>query len=513
MTEQCSNADLKGRLADLFMGSFQEKFIRNALVQQGSGNPLLDRKLRSGRLNSEHVATIFRLGRRDNSARHSRRLKAINSDIPHPGNSRTANTMPSKDWRIAVIGLGYVGLPLAVEFARNYPTTGFDIKQSRIDELKAGEDSTLEVEAESLAGLENICFTSKQDEIGQCNIYIVTVPTPIDEFKRLDLYPLESACRTVAAVLNRGDVVIIESTVFPGASEEVCMPILEADSALTFNEDFFIGYSPERINPGDKEHRISDIRKLTSGSTPEIAEFVDQLYASIISAGTYKVSSIRVAEAAKVIENTQRDINIALINELAMLFDRLGLDTEEVLQAAGTKWNFLNFRPGLVGGHCIGVDPYYLTHRATKAGYHPEIILAGRRLNDSMADYVADKLVRSMSEKGISVVGSRILVLGLTFKENCPDTRNSQVFGLIELLQDMNATVDVSDPWVSGIEIEGINLVEQGETGKYDAVVIAVGHRQFVEMGIQQIRAMGKARCVIFDLKYLFDRQLTDARL
>jgi UDP-N-acetyl-D-galactosamine dehydrogenase len=421
--------------------------------------------------------------------------------------------MKNPDSKIAIIGLGYVGLPLAVEFARHYPTTGLDIKQSRIDELKAGKDSTLEIEPEELASLANIRFTTNPEDLAASNIYIVTVPTPIDEFKRPDLRPLESACRTVGAVLKQGDIVIFESTVFPGATEEVCMPILEKVSGLKFNRDFFLGYSPERINPGDKNHRITDIEKLTSGSTPGTADFVDQLYASIITAGTHKVSSIRVAEAAKVIENTQRDINIALINELAKLFDHLGLDTEEVLQAAGTKWNFLGFRPGLVGGHCIGVDPYYLTHRATQAGYHPEIILAGRRLNDSMADYVADKLVRKMSEAAIPIVGANILVMGVTFKENCPDTRNSQVFRVIDQLRTMNAKVDATDPWVNEVGVAEMDLVSIGEMGQYDAIVIAVAHHQFIEMGIEKIRALGKKNCLVFDLKYLFNASETDLRL
>jgi UDP-N-acetyl-D-galactosamine dehydrogenase len=415
--------------------------------------------------------------------------------------------------KIAVIGLGYVGLPLAVEFARQYRTIGFDIKESRIDELRRGQDSTLEVEPEELQGLESLEFTAKGARIADCNVFVVTVPTPIDEFKRPDLGPLEAACRTVGAALGRGDTVIFESTVFPGATEDICRPILERVSGLEFNREFFLGYSPERINPGDNQHRISDIVKLTSGSTPETAAFIDRLYASIISAGTYPVSSIRVAEAAKVIENTQRDINIALINELARLFDVLGLDTEEVLQAAGTKWNFLGFRPGLVGGHCIGVDPYYLTHRATQVGYHPEIILAGRRINDSMADHVTDKLVRRMSEARISVVGARILVMGVTFKENCPDTRNSQVFRMIELLRRMNAVVDAVDPWVDTAEASALKLIERGAEGRYDAIVIAVGHRQFRDMGIEAIRGMGKQHCLVFDLKYLFPKNQTDLRL
>ena len=415
--------------------------------------------------------------------------------------------------KIAIIGIGYVGLPLAVEFAKQYPTIGFDIKQSRIDELNAGKDSTLEVGPEELAKLEGIRFTTTPEDIGNSNIFIVTVPTPIDEFKRPDLGPLQRACRTIGTALKQGDIVIFESTVFPGATEEVCMPILEQVSGLKCNQDFFLGYSPERINPGDKSRRITDIQKLTSGSTPQAADFVDKLYSSIITAGTYKVSSIRVAEAAKVIENTQRDINIALINELSKLFDRLELDTEEVLEAAGTKWNFLNFRPGLVGGHCIGVDPYYLTHRATQAGYHPEIILAGRRLNDSMADHVADKLVRKMSEAGIAVVGANILIMGVTFKENCPDTRNSQVFQVMAQLKKMNAKVDATDPWVDIEEAADLGLVNTTETEKYDAIVLAVAHKQFSQMGIEHIRSLGKENCVIFDLKYLFDPQQTDVRL
>ena len=415
--------------------------------------------------------------------------------------------------KIAIIGLGYVGLPLAVEFAKQYHTTGFDINQSRIDELKICKDSTLEIEPEELKNLEKICFTTNPEDIRDSTIFIVTVPTPIDEFKRPDLSPLQSACRTIGTVLKQGDLVIFESTVFPGATEEVCMPILEEVSGLKFNQEFFLGYSPERINPGDKQHRITDIEKLTSGSTPITAARVDQLYASIITAGTHKVSSIRVAEAAKVIENTQRDINIALINELAKLFDHLDLDTEEVLKAAGTKWNFLNFRPGLVGGHCIGVDPYYLTHRATQAGYHPEMILAGRRLNDSMAGHVADKLVRTMSEKELSVVGANILVMGVTFKENCPDTRNSQIFRVIAQLKRMNAKVDATDPWVDVEEAADLGLVLTNEPDKYDAIIIAVAHKQFKEMGIEEIRKLGKENCVVFDLKYLFDQQLTDVRL
>jgi UDP-N-acetyl-D-galactosamine dehydrogenase len=417
------------------------------------------------------------------------------------------------DIRIAIIGLGYVGLPLAVEFAKKYPVCGFDINQTRIEALSAGIDSTLEITSEELSGLERLQFSSNRDDLHSSNVYIVTVPTPIDEFKSPDLKPLRDACHTVGKVLKKDDLVIFESTVFPGASEEVCMPILEKESGLTFNRDFFLGYSPERINPGDKQHRITDIEKLTAGSTEEIAEFVDQLYRSIITAGTHKVSSIRVAEAAKVIENTQRDLNIALINELAMLFDKLDLDTEEVLKAAGTKWNFLGFRPGLVGGHCIGVDPYYLTHRAMQAGYHSEMILAGRRINDSMASHVVDKLVRKMSEEGITIVGANILVMGVTFKENCPDTRNSQVIRVIEQLRSMNANVDATDPWVEQAQSQQLELIECGEKAKYDAIVIAVNHAEFKDMGIDAIRSLGRDNCVLFDLKYMFGREQTDLRL
>jgi UDP-N-acetyl-D-galactosamine dehydrogenase len=423
------------------------------------------------------------------------------------------NNLQNKPTTLAIIGLGYVGLPLAVEFARQYATTGFDISQPRIDELNAGKDSTLEVEPEELAKLDKIKFTTEVEDIRDCNVYIVTVPTPIDAYKEPDLRPLEGACKTIGTVLKKDDLVIFESTVYPGATEEVCAVLLEHISGLVFNQDFFLGYSPERINPGDKHHRITDIMKVTSGSTTKIANFVDELYASIITAGTYKTSSIKVAEAAKVIENTQRDVNIALINELARLFDKLDLDTEEVLEAAGTKWNFLPFRPGLVGGHCIGVDPYYLTHKAIQSGYDPQMILAGRRLNDSMADFAIDKLLREMSERGVAVKGANILVMGVTFKENCPDTRNSQVFHMVDTLRGMDANVDVTDPWVDKQEAAELQLVRRGGAGQYDAIVIAVAHQQFKEMGIQAIRGMGKENCLLFDLKYLFDKQQTDLRL
>ena len=421
--------------------------------------------------------------------------------------------MRLEDSRIGIIGLGYVGLPLAVEFARQYPTTGFDINQARIAELRKGKDSTLEVASDELKTMQKIRFTTNPNDIQDCNIYIVTVPTPINADKEPNLTPLEAASNTIGVVLKKDNLVIFESTVFPGATEEVFALLLEQVSGLVFNEDFFLGYSPERINPGDKKHRITDIKKVTSGSTPKVATFVDQLYASIIKAGTYKAKSIRVAEAAKVIENTQRDVNIALINELAKLFDKLDLDTEEVLEAAGTKWNFLNFRPGLVGGHCIGVDPYYLTHKSIQAGYDPQMILAGRRLNDSMADFVIDKLVRKMSENGVAIKGAKILVMGVTFKENCPDTRNSQVLHIIDTLRGMDAYVDATDPWVGKKEAEQLQLVRRGGANQYDAIVIAVAHQQFKDLGIGEIRGMGKEQCVVFDLKYLFDKHDTDLRL
>lgn len=418
--------------------------------------------------------------------------------------------------RIALIGLGYVGLPLAVEFGRHYPTIGFDIKADRVAELREGRDSTLEVEPEALAGAIKLEYTSSVDDIRPCNVYIVTVPTPIDSAKRPDLTPLIKASETIGHVLKRGDVVVYESTVYPGATEEVCVPILERVSGLVFNRDFYAGYSPERINPGDKEHRVTTILKVTSGSTPEVAEFVDALYASIIVAGTHRASSIRVAEAAKVIENTQRDVNIALINELALIFGRLGIDTEEVLLAAGTKWNFLPFRPGLVGGHCIGVDPYYLTHKAQEIGYHPEVILAGRRINDSMGVHVAEQVVKLMLKKRMHVVGARILVMGLTFKENCPDLRNTRVVDIIQELKTYSAHVDVYDPWVSVVEAEheyGIRPVSELIAGQYDAIVLAVAHDQFRVMGAEAVRALGKPNAVLYDIKYVLPRTAVDGRI
>jgi len=418
--------------------------------------------------------------------------------------------------RVGIIGLGYVGLPLAVEFGKHFDTVGFDLKGERIRALKAGRDSTLEVSAEELRSARRLGFTSRLLGLRRCTAYIVTVPTPIDEFKRPDLRPLIQATESIGKVLKKGDVVVYESTVYPGCTEEVCVPILERVSGLKFNRDFFVGYSPERINPGDKEHRLSTIRKITSGSTPEAAKFVDELYGTIISAGTYRTSSIRVAEAAKVTENTQRDANIALINELALIFKRLGIDTEEVLQAAGTKWNFLPFRPGLVGGHCIGLDPYYLTHKATEIGYHPEMILAGRRLNDNMSLHVVAELLQLMAHKRIHVSGARVLVLGLTFKENCPDIRNSKIVDVIRELTKNGAVVDVCDPWIDPKEARheyGIRPVRTPRKGYYDAVVVAVAHRQFKAMGAEAVRKLCKHNHVLFDIKYVFPAKDVDGRL
>ncbi len=424
--------------------------------------------------------------------------------------------MNAKDTRIAVIGLGYVGLPLAVEFGKKYLTTGFDINRSRIAALISGHDSTLEVDTAALESAAHLSYTTDVDKLKTCNIYIVTIPTPIDIHKRPDLSPLEKASETVGKVLSKDDIVIYESTVYPGATEEVCVPILEKHSGLTFNKNFYCGYSPERINPGDKEHRVTTIKKVTSGSTLEIADKVDALYRSIITAGTHKASSIKVAEAAKVIENTQRDINIALINELALIFRRLGIDTEEVLKAAGSKWNFLPFRPGLVGGHCIGVDPYYLTHKAMKVGYYPEIILTGRKLNDSMGKYVANEIINLMTKKRIQVVDSNILVMGLTFKEDCPDIRNTGVVDVVQELSGFHCNIDVYDPWIDkeeSIREYGITPVEQPEPGKYDAVIIAVAHHQFKAMGITAIRALGKKNHVLYDIKYILPAEKVDGRL
>jgi len=418
--------------------------------------------------------------------------------------------------KVGIIGLGYVGLPLAVEFGKLMPTVGFDINSARVKELKAGRDSTLEVDAAELSEASQLSYTDQLDEIGKCNVFIVTVPTPVDRYKRPDLSPLESASRALGKVLKKGDVVIFESTVYPGATEEVCVPIMESVSGLVFNKDFFAGYSPERINPGDKEHRVTTILKVTSGSTPEAADFVDALYRKVIKAGTHKASSIRVAEAAKVIENTQRDVNIALINELALIFNRLGIDTIEVLEAAGTKWNFLPFRPGLVGGHCIGVDPYYLTHKAQEIGYHPEVILAGRRINDSMGAYVAEQVFKIMNRSRLQVCDSRVLVMGLTFKENCPDLRNTRVIDVINELKSYNVNVDVYDPWVAPAEAEheyGVRPIAEPEQGVYDAIVLAVAHKQFRELGTKGIRAFGKENCVLYDVKHVLPASDVDGRL
>jgi UDP-N-acetyl-D-galactosamine dehydrogenase len=425
--------------------------------------------------------------------------------------------LPSMDRiRIAVIGLGYVGLPLAVAFGRHFPTLGFDINAERVAELGRHHDHTLEVSSQALRDATKLTFSSHAEALSDCNVFIVTVPTPIDEFKRPDLRPLESASQAVGRALKPGGVVIYESTVYPGATEEVCIPIIERASGLRYNQDFYAGYSPERINPGDHEHRLETIRKVTSGSTPEAADFVDALYRSIVAAGTHKTSSIRVAEAAKVIENIQRDVNIALINELAMIFHRLDMDTHEVLQAAGTKWNFLPFRPGLVGGHCIGVDPYYLTHKAQQIGHHPDMILAGRRINDGMGGYVARRLVRLMSKRNGKAAPKRVLVLGLAFKENCPDLRNTKVVDIVNELRGFNALVDVHDPWVSAEHAHheyGIDLVAQPAAGQYDAVILAVAHREFIELGIDGIRAFGTPEAVLFDVKGALPRASVDGCL
>lgn len=420
------------------------------------------------------------------------------------------------DLKIAVIGLGYVGLPLAVEFGKKVPVVGFDIYQKRIDELKNGQDHTLEVSPEELKQANQLSYSANFEDLKSCNFFIVTVPTPIDEFKQPDLTPLVKASTSIGQVLKKGDVVVYESTVYPGATEETCIPVLEQVSGLKFNQDFFAGYSPERINPGDKLHRVTNILKITSGSTPEVAEFVDQVYNLVIEAGTHKATSIKVAEAAKVIENTQRDVNIALINELAVIFNKMGIDTEAVLQAAGTKWNFLPFRPGLVGGHCIGVDPYYLTHKAQSIGYHPEIILAGRRLNDGMGAYVVTQLVKAMIKKKIQVEGAKVLVLGLSFKENCPDIRNTKIIDIVHELQEYHIQADVYDPWVDAAEAEheyAVTPVKNLVQGQYDAVILAVAHDQFKVMGAAEIRALGKPEHILYDLKYVLDQSESDLRL
>ncbi len=424
------------------------------------------------------------------------------------------NDLPSI--KLAVVGLGYVGLPLAVEFGKKRPVVGFDINAKRVAELQSGQDHTLETEPEGLKQAKFLTYTTNPEDLRACNCFIVTVPTPIDEHKRPDLTPLIKASETIGKVLKTGDIVIYESTVYPGATEEDCVPVLEKFSGLKFNQDFYAGYSPERINPGDKEHRVTTIKKVTSGSTPEVADIVDALYNEIITAGTHKASSIKVAEAAKVIENTQRDLNIALINELAMIFNKMGIDTEAVLQAAGTKWNFLPFRPGLVGGHCIGVDPYYLTHKAQAIGYHPEIILAGRRLNDSMGGYVVAQLIKAMTKKRIQVDGARVLVMGLAFKENCPDLRNTRVVDVVKELKEFNCQVDVYDPWVSIEEARheyGITPIQQPQQGAYDSIILAVAHHQFGSMGANGIHALGKTTHILYDLKYVLPAEAVDLRL
>ncbi|MEY8197887.1 MAG: Vi polysaccharide biosynthesis UDP-N-acetylglucosamine C-6 dehydrogenase TviB [Colwellia sp.] len=423
--------------------------------------------------------------------------------------------MKLSDIKLAVIGLGYVGLPIAVEFGKKRSVVGFDINQNRINELLSGHDATLEVSDEELAETSNLTFASNSSDLSACNVYIVTVPTPIDEHKRPDLTPLIKASEMLGKVITKGDIVIYESTVYPGATEEDCVPVLERVSGLKFNQDFYAGYSPERINPGDKEHRVANIKKITAGSTLEIADLVDDLYNEIITAGTHKASSIKVAEAAKVIENTQRDVNIALINELALIFNKMNIDTEAVLQAAGSKWNFLPFRPGLVGGHCIGVDPYYLTHKAQSIGYNPEMILAGRRLNDGMGRYVVNQLVKAMLKKRIQVDGAKVLLMGLTFKENCPDLRNTKVVDIVNELKDYNVTVDVYDPWINKEEAQheyGIIPVA-APSNDYDGIILAVAHEQFKVMPASEYRAMGNETHVLYDLKYVLTAEESDIRL
>lgn len=424
--------------------------------------------------------------------------------------------MKLEDLKVAIIGLGYVGLPLAVEFGKIRPVVGFDISKKRIAELQGGSDHTLETGADELKAASFLTYTTALDDLRACNCFIVTVPTPIDQNKHHDLTPLVRASETVGKVLKSGDIVIYESTVYPGCTEEDCVPILERESGLKFNQDFHCGYSPERINPGDKQHRVTTIKKVTSGSTPEIADLVDALYNQIITAGTHKAPSIKVAEAAKVIENTQRDVNIALINELAIIFNRLGIDTEAVLLAAGSKWNLLPFRPGLVGGHCIGVDPYYLTEKAESTGYHPDIIRASRRLNDGMGAYVAGQMVRALAKRQIPVGGARILILGLTFKENCPDLRNSKVVDIVAELKTYKCAVDVYDPWVSSAEAQheyGIEPIDRPQAGSYDGIIIAVAHREFREMGEREIRSFGKSLHLLYDLKYVLTEDESDLRL
>lgn len=421
-----------------------------------------------------------------------------------------------KNKKIALIGLGYVGLPLAVEFGKKFSVIGFDINDSRINQLKGGNDSTLEISDKELKDAVHLTFTTNLNDLKDCEIFIVTVPTPIDNHNRPDLSPLEKSSELIGSILKKDDIVIYESTVYPGATEEICVPILEKQSGLIFNKDFYCGYSPERINPGDKEHRVTSIKKVTAGSTPEIATEVDNLYQEIIIAGTHRASSIKVAEAAKVIENTQRDVNIALINEFALIFNKLNIDTESVLEAAGTKWNFLPFRPGLVGGHCIGVDPYYLTHKALEVGYNPEMILAGRRLNDDMGSYVANEVSKIMNKKQIQVEDANVLIMGLTFKENCPDIRNSRIVDLVEEFKGFKCNVEVYDPWVDknqAMAEYNIKPIDQPSQNKYDAILLAVAHDEFKELSIDQIKAFGKDSHVLYDIKYLLDASEVDGRL
>lgn len=420
-----------------------------------------------------------------------------------------------KNCRIGILGLGYVGLPLAVEFGKQYPTVGFDLNTERVKELTSGIDSTLECSSEELVSSTNLTYSCELASLSDCNVIIVTVPTPIDEHKKPDLTPLIRASQMIGKIVKKDDVVIYESTVYPGATEEVCIPLIEEASGFVFNQDFFAGYSPERINPGDKARRVSNIIKITSGSTPDISNFVDDLYSSIITAGTHKASSIKVAEAAKIIENTQRDVNIALINELAIIFNRLGIDTLEVLEAAGTKWNFLPFRPGLVGGHCIGVDPYYLTHKSQSVGYFPDIIIASRRLNDGMAQHVVSQLIKTMIQKTIQVQHANVLLMGFAFKENCPDVRNTKLIDIVTELKEYKANIDIYDPWCSAQEVKrdfNLDLVEPRK-GKYDAIIVAVAHNEFLNMDPLYLRSLGKKQCVIYDLKYVFDKQVVDIRL
>ena len=418
--------------------------------------------------------------------------------------------------KIAIVGLGYVGLPLAVEFGRKLETIGFDINMPRINELKNFEDTTLETTSDEIRAAKKLSFTTSPDDIKDANIFIVTVPTPIDEYNSPDLQPLKAASKTVGKILKKNDIVIYESTVFPGATEEVCIPVLEQESGLVFNKDFFAGYSPERINPGDKEHRVTNILKVTSGSTPEVADFIDDLYNQIITAGTHKASSIKVAEASKVIENTQRDLNIALVNELAIIFHKLGIDTLEVLEAAGTKWNFLPFRPGLVGGHCISVDPYYLTQKAESIGYHPDIILAGRRINDGMGGYVTGRVLSLMTQNRIHVVDANVLIMGFAFKENCPDLRNTRVIDIIRELKKQNTNVDIYDPWVDKTEAKheyGIDIISRLEPGKYDAIILTVAHDEFKQMKSDEIHGLGKTKHIVFDVKHVLPKETVDGRL